>query len=230
MAEADADAFQEPVSRTVRVWDWPVRLTHWGFAIFIPLSWWTAENSEWAWHERSGMILLGLLIFRIVWGVVGTPTARFSNFIKGPGRVLAYLRGTASHTIGHNPIGALSVVALLAAMLVQVMMGLFAGDPYDGLTGPLNSMVGVMTADTLTEWHETFYWVVLGLVALHLAAIAFYAVVKRNNLVTPMVTGRRVLEADVEGIEASPWGRVIIAAAVSIGTVVWVAYGLPPFG
>jgi cytochrome b len=212
----------------IRVWDWPVRLTHWGFALFIPLSWWTAENSLWAWHERSGIALLGLLLFRLIWGVIGTRTARFAAFVKGPGAVLAHLRGKGGAIVGHNPLGALSVVALLAAIAAQVGMGLFAGDPYDGLTGPLNPLVGVSTADAITDWHESFYWVLGGLVALHLGAIAFYAIVRRANLVGPMVTGRKQTEPGVEGIAApSPlaaFGALAVAAALTI----WIALGAPP--
>ncbi len=218
-------------ARTIRVWDWPLRLTHWGFAVLIPFSWWAAENSHWAWHERSGLTLLGLLVFRIIWGFIGPRTARFSQFVHGPSKVIAYLKGArilGADAIGHNPLGAWSVVALLAVMLVQVGMGLFAGDPYDGLTGPLNSLVGVMTADMLTEWHETFFWAVAGMVALHLAAIAFYAVAKRNNLVAPMITGKRVVDMPVEGITPPSLPKVALAAAVSAGVTIWIGLGAPP--
>ena len=150
------------LTRTVRIWDLPVRLTHWAFALIIPAMWWTGENGEWGWHFRLGLLLLGLLVFRIIWGFLGTDTARFASFVKGPQAVLAYLRGNHEDgaTKGHNPLGALSVLALLAAMLVQVGLGLFSGDPYDGATGPLNALVGVMTADTITELHEAFFYVV----------------------------------------------------------------------
>ncbi|MGB3470930.1 MAG: cytochrome b/b6 domain-containing protein, partial [Erythrobacter sp.] len=182
------DTVSQPPSRfsigpMAKVWDLPLRLTHWSFAFLVPAMWWSAENSEWALHKRFGVTLLGLLIFRILWGFLGTKTARFSSFVKGPGSVLDYLRGQYNHTIGHSPLAALSVLALLGVMLVQVGAGLFAGDPYDGATGPLNPLVGVATADTLTQWHEWFYWVVLGMVAVHLTAIAYYAVIKQDNLV-----------------------------------------------
>ena len=214
---------------TVRVWDLPVRITHWSFAALVPLAWWTADNSHWIWHRRIGLALLGLLIFRVLWGFAGTRTARFASFVRGPGSVIDYLRGTLAHTIGHSPLAALSVLALLGAMFAQVGMGLFAGDPYDGLTGPLNPLVGVLTADMLTEWHETFYWVLGGLVVLHLAAIAFYAVVKRTNLVGPMVSGKRAAEQAIEGNESTPVARALVLAAVSAGFTLWIAYGAPPF-
>ncbi|MFN7159600.1 MAG: cytochrome b/b6 domain-containing protein, partial [Erythrobacter cryptus] len=150
----------------VRVWDPLLRLAHWSFPLLIAAMWWTAENDKWALHRRTGLVLLGVLAFRVLWGFLGPETARFAQFVKGPGAVLAYLRGdrSAGPPIGHSPLGGWSTMALIGAMLLQVGMGLFAGDPYDGMTGPLNPLVGVMTADTITDWHETFFNVLLGLI------------------------------------------------------------------
>jgi cytochrome b len=216
---------------SVRIWDLPVRLTHWSFAFLVPAMWWTAENSQWALHKRFGVTLLGLLVFRLLWGFLGTRTARFASFVKGPQAVIAYLRGNAGAAaakVGHNPLGALSVLALLGVMLVQVSTGLFAGDPYDGATGPLNPLVGVMTADAITEWHEWFYWVVIGMVALHLAAIAFYAGVRQNDLVGPMISGSKLIREDVEPNGPTPWLRFAIAAGGAAALAIWVANGAPP--
>lgn len=180
--------------KAIKVWDLAVRLCHIGFTVLIPLLWWTAENSHWLLHKRLGLCLLGLLVFRMLWGVFGTRTARFASFVRGPRAVLAYLRGLSDGTdqaIGHNPLGALSVVALLLAMLAQAGSGLFAGDPFDGATGPLNHLVSVNTADRLTDWHTWFYNIVLALVGLHLLAIAYYQLIRRADLVGPMLTGRR---------------------------------------
>ncbi|MEP2736886.1 MAG: cytochrome b/b6 domain-containing protein [Erythrobacter sp.] len=219
--------------RSITVWDWPVRLSHWSFAVLVPAMWYTAEYSHWYWHTRLGTVLLGVLTFRLIWGVIGSQTARFSQFVKGPRAVLNYLRGSdgeAEPSFGHSPIGALSVIALLTAMLIQLGMGLFAGDPYDGATGPLNSFVGVMTADQLTDWHEDFVCVVLALAALHLAAIAFYAIVKRRNLVGPMLTGAKNAEGKAAGLAPIAQGRAIAALLVAAGIALWVWFGAPPFG
>lgn len=215
--------------RDVSVWDPLLRLTHWSFPLLIPAMWWTAENSKWALHKRLGLVLLGVLAFRVLWGFLGPETARFSQFVKGSGAVLAYLRGdrSAGPVIGHSPLGGWSTIALIGAMLVQVSLGLFAGDPYDGMTGPLNSLVGVALADTITEVHETFFWVVAGLVGLHLAAITFYAV-KGDDLLSPMVGGSRPPMAGVEGIGAMPWGRGLLAVALAAGLALWVTFGAPP--
>lgn len=216
--------------RDVTVWDPLLRLTHWSFALLVPAMWYTAENSQWGLHRRLGLVLLGLLAFRVLWGFLGPQTARFASFVKGPRTVIAYLRGQwtqASHHIGHSPLGGWSTLALIAAMLAQVTMGLFAGDPYDGMTGPLNPLVGVMTADTITRLHETFFWVLGGLVALHLSAITFYAV-KGDDLLSPMIGGDRPPIAGVSGIGPMPWVRAILAIALAAGFAVWVAWGAPP--
>ncbi|MGY6551558.1 MAG: cytochrome b/b6 domain-containing protein [Erythrobacter sp.] len=219
-------------SQDVRVWDPLLRLCHWSFALIIPAMWLTAENSQWAWHRRLGLVLLGILVFRILWGFLGPETARFASFVTGPRTVIAYVRGQldgAGKRIGHSPLGAVGTIVLLGAMLAQVSMGLFAGDPYDGMTGPLNPLVGVMTADRLTTWHETFFWVIVGLVALHLSAITFYAV-KGDDLVTPMVSGQRPPMRGVSGIGPVPWGRAVLAIALAAGFALWIAAGAPPLG
>lgn len=219
-------------TKPVKIWDWPVRLTHWSFAILIPAMWLTAENREWGWHIRLGHILLALLIFRVIWGFIGTDTARFASFVRGPARVIDYLRGRYDHkrTIGHSPLGALAVLGLLGVMSVQVGMGLFAGDPFDGATGPLNRLVGVLTADWLTDTHEWFYWVVFAMIGLHLTAIGFYSVARLQNLIGPMVTGSGEKAEDVEGIENTPLLRLVLALFVSGAIALWVWNGVPPLG
>ncbi|TAD77949.1 MAG: hypothetical protein EAY70_07640 [Sphingomonadales bacterium] len=216
--------------RDVTVWDPLLRLTHWSFPLLIPAMWWTAENSKWALHKRLGLVLLGLLVFRIVWGFLGPETARFASFIKGPGELIAHIRGQLADKaprIGHSPLGGWSTLALLGAMLLQVSLGLFAGDPYDGMTGPLNPIIGVALADTITELHETFFWVIAGLISLHLAAISFYAV-RGDDLLSPMIGGNRPPMAGLAGIGPMAWGRGLLAVALAAGLALWVTYGAPP--
>lgn len=213
--------------RDVTVWDPLLRLTHWSFALLVPALWWTAENSKWALHRRLGLVLLGLLLFRLIWGFVGPETARFRQFVKGPQAVLAYLRDGEGNAIGHSPLGGWSTMALIGAMLAQVSMGLFAGDPFDGMTGPLNPLVGVALADTITDLHETFFWAVAGLVALHLGAIAFYAA-RGDDLLSPMVGGDRPPMEGVAGIGPMNWGRGLLAIGIAAGLALWIAYGAPP--
>lgn len=214
----------------VKAWDLPVRICHWGFALLLPALWWTAENGQMRWHMRLGLALLALLVFRVLWGFVGSSTARFARFVRGPGAVVAYLRSAPRgdfSTVGHNPAGGWSVLAMLGAMLVQVSLGLFAGDPYDGATGPLNRWVGVMTADALTEWHGAFFYAVLALVAFHLLAVAFYLAIRRDNLVGPMLTGWRSVPHRVDGMSGVPAWRPAACALVAIAAASWVGSGLP---
>lgn len=217
-------------TRAVNIWDWPVRVTHWSFVLLIPAMYFTAENSAWSWHMRLGHVLLGLLIFRVIWGFVGTDTARFSSFVKGPGAVLAYLRSPndPKREVGHSPLAALSVLALLGLMLVQVGMGLFAGDPFDGATGPLNSLVGVATADTLTDTHEWFVYVIFAMIALHLGAIAYYSAARAQNLIGAMVVGKGERAEDVEGNSPPSFKALIASIAVAAGLALWVYSGAPP--
>lgn len=206
-----------------------MRLTHWSFALLVPAMYFTAENSAWGWHMRLGHVLLGLLFFRIIWGFVGTKTARFSQFVKGPSQVFGYLRGRydPDRNIGHSPLAALSVLGLLGLMIAQVGLGLFSGDPFDGATGPLNSLVGVMTADWITDLHKWFYWVLFAMIGLHLAAIAFYAA-KLQNLVGPMIGGKGEKAMEVEGNSDPSLATLLASIAVSAGLAFWIWVGAPP--
>lgn len=201
----------------VRVWDLPIRLFHWAIVLLIPAMWWAAEEEKIELHIQLGQIMLGLILFRILWGVLGSSTARFSGFVRGPRKLLAYLRG-AKAGIGHNPLGALSVLAMLAALAVQVGLGLFASDE-DGLyQGPLSYHVSAETAETLTERHEMWFNVILVLIALHLAAILYHLLVKRDDLVTPMIKGTRKAAAEGEAaMVPAPLWRFLAAAGLAIG-------------
>ncbi|WP_416832126.1 MAG: cytochrome b/b6 domain-containing protein [Erythrobacter sp.] len=214
----------------VAIWDWPVRVVHWSLVLILPAMWLTAENSAWGWHMRLGHVLLGLIIFRVIWGFLGTDTARFATFVKGPKHLLAYFKGDHDHRreIGHNPLGALAVLGLLTLPLVQIVMGLFAGDPYDGATGPLNSLVSVGTADTLTETHEWFVYVVFAMIGLHIAAVAMYAGALMQNLVGAMVTGKGEKAVGTKGNSAPSTGRFLIALAIAVALPLWIYAGAPP--
>lgn len=210
-------------SNDVRVWDWPVRLTHWLFVFCLALSWWSAEQRAMDWHRYSGYALLGLLIFRIYWGFAGSSSARFASFMRGPRDVIAYLRGTREQrTAGHNPLGGWSVAAMLTLMLAQVLIGLFVSD-VDGLeSGPLSHLVSFDASRTLAEVHEVVFNVILGWVALHIAAILFYLFARRDNLIGAMLTGRR-RNVEMAGMTPAPTWRVIPGVVLAAGVVWWIA-------
>lgn len=214
-----------------RIWDLPVRLTHWGFVLLLPALWWTGEEGELELHRQIGIVMLMLVLFRILWGIFGSSTARFANFVVGPKRILAYARSIfikdGDEPVGHNPIGAWSVVALLLSLALQVGLGLIAQD-VDGIeSGPLSHLVSYETSDAAREWHELVFNVILGLVALHLFAILFYVFGKKQNLVTPMITGRKRLPDQVERPVMAPAARAIVCAAASAAFGWWISLGAP---
>lgn len=172
-----------------RVWDLPTRLFHWALAGAVTAATVTGKiGGEWIeWHGRSGLFILGLVIFRLVWGFVGSPTARFASFVRGPAAIRAYLRGQWQG-IGHNPLGALAVLALLGLTAAQVASGLFANDDIT-FQGPLAALISKEDSDHARALHTLVFYGLSAVVGLHLAAIAFYTRVKKQSLVKPMLTG-----------------------------------------
>jgi cytochrome b len=202
----------------------PTRAVHWLLALLIPFSWWSAHSDHLPWHRLSGYTILGLLIFRLIWGVVGSPTARFSRFLRGPRAIVAYLRGRLSPAIGHNPLGGWSVAAMLAALAVQLTLGLFSVDEDSLEAGPLSRFVSFDTGRAIAHLHHIGFWVLLALIALHLSAIAVYAL-RRRNLVTPMITGTTLLDRGAEAPALAAGWRVAPAAAVAAALTWFVARG-----
>jgi len=199
----------------MRIWDLPTRAFHWTIVLLMPALWWTAEEHELEWHYLLGEITLGLILFRLIWGLIGSSTARFASFVKGPGAILAYLRGRHAEGVGHNPLGALSVLALLLLIATVVGLGLFASDE-DGLhPGPLAHLVTFDSARILAERHEQMFNILLGFIGLHVAAILFYLIVRRDNLVGPMVTGAREARGGEAPMSAAPAWRFLIAAGLA---------------
>lgn len=203
------------MSRRVAVWDLPTRAFHWLIVILMPALWWTAENHRLELHLLLGEIALGLLLFRIVWGLIGGSTARFAGFVRGPRAILAYLRGAKPAGVGHNPLGALSVLLLLFLIATVVGLGLFASDE-DGLApGPLSHLISYDASRILAERHEQVFWILVGFIVLHVAAILFYLIVKRENLVAPMVSGSREGADGEAAMAAAPAWRFGLAAALA---------------
>ncbi|MEY3573235.1 MAG: hypothetical protein RJA77_1150 [Pseudomonadota bacterium] len=186
--------------RRVKVWDLPTRAFHWLLAASVVGSFVTVKLGLMEWHGRIGGFVLSLLLFRLVWGFWGSETARFARFVPSPQRLVRYLRGQAEPQLGHNPLGALSVMALLGAFTLQALAGLATSDEiaYDG---PLVSVV----SDAWVEWagwvHLTTEPLLLVLVGLHLVAIGFYRVRRKQNLLRPMLTGYTSTEQVVAGQE-----------------------------
>lgn len=214
----------------VRVWDLPTRAFHWLLAAAVIGLVVTAKlgGAAMVWHFRLGFVVLGLLLFRVMWGLVGGHWSRFARFVYGPGTLWRYLRGQSRpeehHDVGHSPLGALSVFALLALLTVQVGTGLVADDEISNI-GPLNRFVSGATALSATAWHKDYgQYLLIALVLLHVAAIVFYRVGKGRDLLRPMVTGDKPLPAGTPAARdgMAMRGLALVLAAASAGIVTWV--------
>jgi cytochrome b len=213
------------------VWDLPTRVFHWVLAGCVIGSVVTAKigGNAMVWHMRLGYVVFTLLAFRFVWGLIGGHWSRFRHFIYPPSTVLRYLRGQVRDgehlDVGHNPLGAFSVFALLGLLAVQVATGLVADDEI-ATTGPLNRFVSSASASLATSWHKTFGQVlILTLVGLHVAAIGWYFWRKKRNLVRPMWNGDKPLPPGTPASADSALTRAIAAVlfGACAGLAVWVA-------
>jgi len=205
--------------KRILVWDLPTRIFHWALVICVAGAFISVQigGNAMVWHGRFGLGVLGLLVFRIVWGFAGSTYARFSQFVRGPSAILAYLRGDWKGE-GHNPLGALSVLGLLGVLSLLVATGLFANDDI-AFEGPLYTLVGKDLSDRLVGVHRLIEPLIIFLVVAHLAAIVFYTLVKKDNLVKPMFRGWKDSE---HGEDARGGGLVplMVALVVAVSAVV----------
>jgi cytochrome b len=209
----------------IKVWDLPVRLFHWAIVVLILFAWGTQEFDHMEWHVWIGYTILTLLLFRIVWGFVGSDTARFSRFLRSPVAALRHLahlsRREPDREIGHNAAGGWMVLVMLALIGVQAGTGLFSND--DGNTeGPLMHLVSKDQSDWLSHIHSVNFKLIEAVIVLHVLAIVVYAVLKRHNLVRPMVTGTKLIPSDAGAprLVSPVWAAVTLAVAA--GVVAWV--------
>lgn len=212
----------------VRVWDLPTRVFHWLLvACFIGLIATGYAGGSWMeWHARIGYTVLALLLFRLVWGFIGGRWTRFASFVYHPRSVWAYVRGEGhpDHLVGHNPLGAGSVFAMLLVLLAQAATGLVADDDA-GFTGPLNRFVSNARGLAATWYHKQVgQFVLIGLVLLHVGAVLWYQFRKRQNLVRPMIVGDKQLAAPAPSSRDDAVSRItaLVVLAVAAGIVLWV--------
>lgn len=216
--------------KKVKLWDAPIRIFHWSLAGLVAAAFVTglAGGGLMSWHGTIGAAIAALVGFRLAWGIVGSTPARFASFVAGPRTVLSYLRGNWQG-VGHNPLGALSVLAMLAALAVQVTSGLASNDDI-AFQGPYHALVGEATAALALLVHKRLWWLIALLVALHLGAILFYARVRGENLVTPMLTGVKELPPAKLAAAGtmSGGGRLALVVALLVASLVgWAAAGGP---
>ncbi len=209
-------------SRPVLIWDLPTRLFHWLLAALVVASFASGKlgGNAMAYHERCGEAILALLLFRVAWGFIGSAPSRFSTFLAGPSTVWRYartlLRREPDHHLSHNPLGGWSVMAMLLVLSIQAGTGLFANDDI-ATEGPLYKWVSKAASDRLTSIHLFNHDVIIVLVAAHVVAVLFHLIYKRENLIAPMITGRKSwkgpLKADMT--QAPLWQAALTAAAAA---------------
>jgi cytochrome b len=204
-------------------WDFPTRFFHWTLAALVTFSFVTGKVGEsWlVWHMKSGYAIIALLLFRLAWGLVGSPEARFASFVRRPAAALAYVRslsaGKRELPPGHNPLGGWSVVAMLACLALQVGTGLFSNDE-SSHEGPLAAKVSDAMVDRMTSIHGWNQYAILTLVVLHLAAISFYQWRLRLDVLGPMVHGST---SKRDSIEAA------VLAALAVCATYWLVVVYP---
>jgi len=177
----------------IRLWDLPTRLFHWGFAAAVLGAIATDLLENITWHSYFGYTALVLVVFRIIWGFVGPHHARFSSFVPSVSSLKTFFKDKTVSPLGHNPLGALSVIAMLLIVLVQATSGLFTDDEIS-FQGPLSKFLSEDMVKIMNEIHETNHVLVYGIVALHLIAIFYYQRIKKNNLIGPMVYGDKEID------------------------------------
>lgn len=212
--------------KSVPIWDLPTRLFHWMIVGLVLTLWITAEQDWMDIHVYCGIAVLILLLFRLLWGMVGSTYARFSQFVCGLPTAINYAKGLfkpqSTHYLGHNPLGGWSVILLLTTLLIQAVTGLFSYDDV-ATEGPLYHWVSESTGEWLSELHEINFNLLLVLIILHIAAISFYRLVKRDNLIHPMLTGRKWVTADTivpPSHFASLWLALLLLGLVAISVYV----------
>lgn len=209
------------MTKEIRVWDLPTRLFHWILVLLVSISWWTGENGYYEWHEKSGILLLCLIVFRLLWGFWGSHTARFADFLEGPGAVWAHMRhfarGQVRHDVGHNPLAGYAVLVLLGVLLVQAVLGLFTQADYGVFLAPWAETVSTERSETLTSWHKWFFDWVLITIGIHVSAILAYAIFQRVYLLGPMIHGTAKLDTKQPAIASKRQALICLVVAVILG-------------
>ena len=218
----------DPINASLLVWDVPTRLFHWLLVLLVALAWVTgeAEGSMFTVHQLAGYGVAVLLVFRVIWGFVGSRHSRFSDFVRPWREVCAHIRGMLSlrpaRTLGHNPLGGWMALVLLLVLAAQVGTGLFASD--DGLGGPLAGTVAAGTAHAIAELHEGLSGALLGLIGLHIIGVLVESLLTRDNLVRAMITGQKAVapgeaESGQSAAVAPGWLAALVLATAS--GIVW---------
>lgn len=216
---------------TLKVWDLPVRLFHWTLLALVAFSWWTGARGgdSLALHERSGYAVLTLVAFRVLWGFAGSDTARFKAFVRGPHATFAYARSLIARRrgayLGHNPLGGWMVLALLGSLLLQAGSGLFATDDV-AFAGPFAHHISERASEIVTQVHKLNFDVLLALIGLHAGAVLTHIAVRRDALLSAMLSGRKPAPVPAPVLRFASPAR----AALLLGVAALLVYGLTRLG
>lgn len=223
------------VRATVQAWDLPTRLVHWSLVILIFCAWLSRElagpigDDTLRWHRWNGYAILVLLVFRLLWGFVGSSTSRFAAFIRWPWRVVGYIRDLLTRKdrryLGHNPLGAWMIIGLLLSVAAQAVFGMYMMDDNGILVGPLKRTISDELATTLGQWHIRWFNVILALIAIHIVANLSYALIKREPLIRAMVTGKKPVEPYQDQSEAVIVKHLNLRALVCLIVAAGIVYG-----
>jgi len=215
----------------IRVWDFSVRAFHWLLVVLVTTSLISGNlgGNAIEWHERSGIAIVTLLLFRWIWGVVGSTTARFSHFLHGPSDVIGFLKtlfgNRPDHRAGHNPIGGWMVLILLLTLTVQVTTGLFGNDDIF-FDGPLAHLITKHSSDLAITIHRYGAVVLISLIGIHITAVLFHVIVRRESLIRAMFTGKRAWPDGLTRPElhfTTPWlaPALLLLAIASVAALLW---------
>ena len=211
----------------VKAWDLPTRLFHWLLALLILSAYLTRKNTgNLAWHKWTGYAILILIVFRILWGFAGSSTSRFSSFLYGPIAALRYgfdfLLRRPRRFLGHNPLGGIVVFVMLGLVAAQGVLGLFSYDDHDSIDGgPLSGRISEGLMATLTAWHIWLFYILLYVIIAHITANVLYILWKRENLVTPMITGKKRAAPfeDAAAAQIAPAWRALVCLVLAVAIV-----------
>ena len=229
-----------PVSSVrVRAWDWPTRAFHWLLVLAIAGAWTSSHFAEQLgdatlkWHRYNGYAILVLIVFRLIWGFVGSSTSRWSAFVTWPWHAAAYgldiLRGRDRHFLGHNPLGTYLILTMLAVVALQAVFGLGVVEHNDTTWGPLYKLFSEANQQRITYWHtRAFNWFILPLISIHIVANSLYGLVKKDPLIRAMITGTKPVgmyedQAEaviVDGVAVRAALVLALAAAIVLGGIV----------
>jgi cytochrome b len=205
----------------VRIWDLPTRVAHVLMILLLATLWVTAENGWMLWHRVAGYVVLTLTVFRLYWGLGGSTTARFSHFLRGPRAVRLYLgvffsKSSQAPSVGHNPLGGWNVLSMIGLLLLQAGLGLFAVDEYGIESGPLATHVSFETGRRVAALHATVFNLLMLLICVHVVAVLAHFIFKRENLISPMLTGvKKGLSGEPPALSFSTTWHALLAVALS---------------